>query len=547
MKYIKTYEGLFDFFKKKETDPKKIEIIKLCKEYNITKYTINDDYSIDVDGGVDLSSKKLTKIPIKFNNVTGFFSCVGNQLVDLENAPRRVERNFMCQHQYHGSFVSLKGAPEYVGFRFDFNNNENLKDFTDFPTYVGATIDARSTGLYSFDCIPDSATKVFIDHDTPLFTVLRCVSSAIFPIVQRQASNSEIFIDCDGKSSEAIETFEAYDPIHPPKNEGDKPILYMDRFRMLLVEVEKKSVSNLLYSKDSDTYRMIEKHYDIRNNEYKIEEGLFDYFKKESKDKRSKIKEIKEGLTKLINGYKLRIDNNWGNDFKGNTQLNTKYGKMWININDDFTVDVYGNVGIRFGYDIKNLPCKFNKITGNFFIELSFSIDDFIDKFPERVEGSLTIKDCGLDSLKGLPTKYVGRKFDCSSNNLETLEGLPEHIGIEINAESNDIYAFDGLENYGITIHTYLNPIISVKFYDKISNDYINLETLIVSTSIHNRHDLKDRDSNLDIYKACDPIHPPLKKGDKPIIYLNRMEAFASELDIEFKVTDLLKRYYDVR
>jgi len=81
-----------------------------------------------------------------------------------------------------------------------------------------------------------------------------------------------MFIDCARKSSEAIETFKAYDPIHPPKNEGDKPILYMDRFRMLLVEVEKKSISNLLYSKDSDTYRMLEKHYDIRNNEYKIED-----------------------------------------------------------------------------------------------------------------------------------------------------------------------------------------------------------------------------------------------------------------------------------
>ena len=271
MKYIKTYEGLFDFFKKKETDPKKIEIINLCKEYNITKYTINDDYSIDVDGHVDLSSKELTKIPIKFNNVTGFFSCVGNMLVDLENAPRRVEGNFLCQHQYYGSFISLKGAPEYVGFRFDFNENENLKDFTDFPTYVGATIDARSTGLYSFDCIPESATKVFIDHDTPLFAVLRCVSSNIFPIVQRNGWR-EIFIDTNGKSSEAIETFKAYDPIHPPKNEGDKPILYMDRFRMLLVEVEKKSMSNLLYSKDNDSYRMLEKHYDIRNNEYKIED-----------------------------------------------------------------------------------------------------------------------------------------------------------------------------------------------------------------------------------------------------------------------------------
>jgi hypothetical protein len=271
MKYIKTYEGLFDFFKKKETDPKKIEIIKICKEYNITKYTINDDYSIDVDGPVDLSHKKLTKIPIKFNNVTGFFSCVGNQLVDLENAPRRVERNFMCQNQYNDSFISLKGAPEYVGFRFDFNDNENLKDFTDFPTYVGATIDARSTGLYSFDCIPESATKVFIDYDTPLFAVLRCLSSAIFPIMQKNR-NGEIFINSSGVSAEPIETFKAYDPIHPPKNEGDKPILYMDRFRMLLEEVEKKSMSNLLYSKDSDTYRMLEKHYDIRNNEYKIED-----------------------------------------------------------------------------------------------------------------------------------------------------------------------------------------------------------------------------------------------------------------------------------
>jgi hypothetical protein len=283
----------------------------------------------------------------------------------------------------------------------------------------------------------------------------------------------------------------------------------------------------------------------------KTYEGLFDYFKKESKDKRTKTKQIKQGLTKLINENKLRIDNNWSRTLipisgKGNTQLNTNDGKIWININDDFTVDVAGNVAMRFGYD-KDLPCKFNRINGNFFIELSFSIDDFIDKFPERVEGKLSITNCGLDSLKNLPTKYVGKDFDCSCNNLETLEGLPEHIGIEINAESNDIYAFDGLENYGITIHTYLNPIINVKFYDKISNDYINLETLILSTSIHNRHDLKDRDSNLDIYKACDPIHPPLKKGDKPIIYLNRMEAFASELDIEFKVTDLLKRYYDVR
>ena len=540
MKYIKTYEGLFDFFKKKETDPKKIEIIKLCKEYNITKYTINDDYSIDVDGHVDLSSKELTKIPIKFNNVTGFFSCVGNMLVNLENAPRRVERNFMCQHQYHGSFISLKGAPEYVGFRFDFNDNENLKDFTDFPTYVGATIDAKSTGLYSFDCIPESTTKVIIDEDTPLFAILRCVSSPIFPILQRNGWR-EIFIDTNGKSSEAIEKFSAYDTIHPPKKEADKHILYMDRFRMLLVEVEKKSMSNLLYSKDNDSYRMLEKHYDIRNNEYKIEEGLFDYFSKESKDKRIKIKEIKEGFIKLINDDKLRIENNWSHTLipvsgKGNTSLNTNHGKIWININDDFTVDVAGNVIIRLGHDIKNLPCKFNRINGNFFIELSFAINSFIDKFPERVEGKLSVTNCGLDSLKDLPTKYVGKDFVCNSNNLQTFDGLPEYIGGDIDADSNDIYTCDFLENFEGDVSLYLNPVQYVQFS---SGNFIQTLQEILTTNSEN--------DIYDLFKSCDPIHPPLKKYGKPIIYINRIEAFANELDIKFQLRDSIKQYYDVR
>ncbi len=465
----------------------------------------------------------------------------------------------MCQYQYYGSFVSLKGAPEYVGFRFDFNENENLKDFTDFPTYVGATIDARSTGLYSFDCIPESATKVYIDNNTPLFAVLRCVSSNIFPILQRNRTNTEIFIDFEGKSSEAVETFKAYDPIHPPKNEGDKPILYMDRFRMLLVEIEKKSVSNLLYSKASDTYKRLDFYYDIRNNEYKIEEGIFNYFSKESKDKRRKIKEIKDGLIKLIDNHLLQIENKirWvGNTpmKQGNTIINTRYGRIWININDDFTVDIYGDVYIcNFrGNDLNELPCKFNKIDGNFFIELSYSINDFIDKFPERVEGKLRIENCGLNSLENLPTKYVGNKFICSSNNLETLEGLPEYIGgtpcSHIDASSNDIYTLEGLENYKGDVGLYLNPIEYIKFYDKQSDHFIKLENLIIDTIISRDSPdvLKDTYANLDIFRACDPIHPPLSKGGKPILYLSRMEAFANQLNLELNLRNH-ERYYDVR
>ena len=291
----------------------------------------------------------------------------------------------------------------------------------------------------------------------------------------------------------------------------------------------------------------------------KTYEGLFDYFSKESKDKRTKIREIKEGLIKLINNHQLEIsqdttdgnttlNTNYGRKYinitDGNTTLNTNYGRKYININDDFMVDVAGNVGIRFGYDIndiKDFPCKFNRINGDFFIE---SIDDFIDKFPERVEGKLSIINCGLDSLKDLPTKYVGKDFDCSSNNLQTFEGLPEYIGGDLNADSNDIYTFDGLENYEGQISVYLNPIQSIKFYDKADDYHINLQNLIVETSANNRY---DRDSNLDVFKSCDPIRPPLKEGGKPIIYLNRMQSFASELDIEFYISNQVRKDYDVR
>lgn len=274
------------------------------------------------------------------------------------------------------------------------------------------------------------------------------------------------------------------------------------------------------------------------NRDYKIriEEGVFDYFSKESKDKRSKIKEIKEGIIKLINSYKLRIDNNWGSAFKGNTQLNTKYGKFWININDNFSVDVIGNVSIRLGRDVKNFPCKFNRIDGNFFIELSFGINNFISKFPEKVEGKLSITNCGLYSLKNLPTKYVGKDFNCSYNNLLTLDGLPEHILGNINADSNDIYTYEFLENFKGDISLYLNPIQYIKFHEhEHQRNYYSYHTL---------QELLINDEYYDLFKSCDPIHPPAKQGGLPTIYMIRMNAFADELNMKFDITNSVNKYY---
>jgi len=62
----------------------------VCKKFDIKNYTINDDYSIDVDDSVGFFGRSLPKIPLKFNIVQGFFSCSFNELTTLEGSPKRV-------------------------------------------------------------------------------------------------------------------------------------------------------------------------------------------------------------------------------------------------------------------------------------------------------------------------------------------------------------------------------------------------------------------------------------------------------------------------
>ena len=99
----------------------KSDIEFICRKYGVTNYTINPDGSIDVDGNVDLTNKSLTKFPIKFRNVTGYFNCGVNELTSLEGSPENVGRNFSCSYN---KLKSLKGGPNYVGNDYSCNDNK---------------------------------------------------------------------------------------------------------------------------------------------------------------------------------------------------------------------------------------------------------------------------------------------------------------------------------------------------------------------------------------------------------------------------------------
>jgi len=122
MKYLK----LFENFNQSQIDD-------ICEYYGIQNYIINSDGSIDVDGDVDLNSKKLTKMPLKFNKVSGWFDCCGNELTTLENSPNYVGDDFYC---IGNELTNLIGGPKEVVGDFDMEDNE-LTSLDGYPKIIG--------------------------------------------------------------------------------------------------------------------------------------------------------------------------------------------------------------------------------------------------------------------------------------------------------------------------------------------------------------------------------------------------------------------------
>ena len=85
------FEDLFQPASKEEVESRLLDYIKsVC--------TQNPDGTWSSDGDVDLSNRGLTKLPVKFREVGGYFYCSHNSLTSLEGAPQEVNGNFYCSH-----------------------------------------------------------------------------------------------------------------------------------------------------------------------------------------------------------------------------------------------------------------------------------------------------------------------------------------------------------------------------------------------------------------------------------------------------------------
>ena len=121
------------------------DIESICKKYSIENYTVKDGL-LYVDGSVFLGNyQELTKLPLKFGEVSGDFDCSNNQLTSLEGAPSRVGGDFNC---YSNDLTSLEGSPNRVGGNFSCSQNK-LTNLEGAPEVVEKNFSCHSNKLTS--------------------------------------------------------------------------------------------------------------------------------------------------------------------------------------------------------------------------------------------------------------------------------------------------------------------------------------------------------------------------------------------------------------
>jgi hypothetical protein len=98
--------------------------------------------------------------------------------------------------------------------------------------------------------------------------------------------------------------------------------------------------------------------------------------------------------------------------------------------------DVYLN-----GYNLRELPLNFGKITGHF--DCSLNKLTSLKGAPSRVGGDFKCYTNKLKSLKGAPSKVDGN-FDCGENILTSLAGAPSEVGGNFDCSLNQLTSLNG-------------------------------------------------------------------------------------------------------
>jgi hypothetical protein len=172
------------------------------------------------------------------------------------------------------------------------------------------------------------------------------------------------------------------------------------------------------------------------------------------------------------------------------------YGIRNYTINSDGSIDVHDDVNL-FNKKLVKLPLNFNKVNGIF--NCSWNELTSLEGSPKEVDGGFYCHENKLTSFEHCPEKINGN-FSCSDNSLTSFEYCPKEIYGNFYCFSNKITSFD-----------HLPFSIDGKF-------------ICYDNPIYNIWELFEDYSKIDFFNDCDPIREP------NIIILDRLNFFLEKI-----------------
>lgn len=253
-------------------------------------------------------------------------------------------------------------------------------------------------------------------------------------------------------------------------------------------------------------------------------------------------------------------------------------------INNDGTVDVNGNLNIYLTRDkVKkgeqhNILINFNKINGDVDInlqwrkagragqgQLPFTFNEVTGNFhanhnmletligcPKKVGGCFDVRSNRLHTLEGSP-ETVGGYFCAIGNSLHDLKGAPKYVGGNFDVSDNGLKTLEGLSpRIDGTLDFNNNKITSFDYYTDCEVVHTGLEDnpiYLVFYIVLKRRRIEDLSSIIDLFRSYDPIHPGHSPYGDPILYLDRLELFMSEVldrevDIRKEIEEVKLRHF---
>lgn len=180
----------------------KKDIANWLRQYRIHKFKIiestDSTYMVNANN-VDLSFQNLTHIPVKFNEVSGYFDCSHNNLTDLYGAPTYVQGTFVCNNN---QLVDLNHGPVYVA-AYNCSKN-NLQSLVGAPEKITGTFNCSHNQLSDLYGMPRSIFNLNCEHN--LLTSINGIATHVRGSLNLSHNNLSFPIDnFPGKAGSVIE------------------------------------------------------------------------------------------------------------------------------------------------------------------------------------------------------------------------------------------------------------------------------------------------------------------------------------------------------